>query len=443
MILSFTNPRRFIKAKYMGGHMKKLFFVLLISVLVMFLGAGMAPFPAPLVPLDINVDRTDDPPDYQPCTSAPNDCSLRGAISLANVNVDTWDTIRLPAGTYTLDLDYIVHAHEDGNIYGDLDIWGSVTIVGADQDTTIIQTGLAYGTGIDRVFHLLNGAGKTVALSVMTIQNGKIASGDGGAGIYQEGSGNALLTQVTVWGNRAESSANGGGILVEGDMTMDDVTILENTAYGVGGGVYTSLNSNLTMNRSSVILNESGSGAGIYINDDAVLRNVTIYHNMAQSSGPGILQMYDASSLTMYNTTIYGNYLYDYPVTPGGALIYDGSVTVYSSILAALDSIDPCVDYGDMSGFSNISTHTSCGASFTVTDPLLLPAADNGGYTQTARLLFGSPALDGGNNSYCLLEDQRGVIRPIDGDGDGTATCDIGGYEAYPIAAFIPLVRMP
>lgn len=419
--------------------MRRSFYVLIVCIMVMFFGAGMAPFPSPLVPLEINVDRTDDPAGYQSCTSALNDCSLRGAISRANDDVNTWDTIRVPAGTYTLTLPGI----EDNNDYGDLDIWGSVTIVGTDQDMTIIQAGTAYGEGIDRVFHLLNGSGKTVALSVMTIQYGTITSGTGGGGIYQDGSGSALLTQVTVWGNRAESSANGGGILVEGDMTMDDVTILENTAYGVGGGVYTALNSNLTMNRSSVILNESGSGAGIYINDDAVLRNVTIYHNMAQSSGPGILQMYDASSLTMYNTTIYGNYLYDYPVTPGGALIYDGSVTVYSSILAALDSIDPCVDYGDMSGFSNISTHTSCGASFTVTDPLLLPAADNGGYTQTARLLFGSPALDGGNNSYCLLEDQRGVIRPIDGDGDGTATCDIGAYEAYPIAAFIPLVRMP
>jgi hypothetical protein len=425
--------------------MKKLIFVLLISVLVTFLGAGMAPFPAPLVPLDINVDRTDDPPDYQPCTSAPNDCSLRGAISLANVNVDTWDTIRLPAGTYTLDLDNIVHQHEDGNIYGDLDIWGSVTIVGADQDNTIIQAGTAYGTGIDRVFHLLNGTGKTVALSVMTIQNGKIASGDGGAGIYQEGFGNALLTQVTVWGNRVEGSPGyGGGVLIEGNMTMDDVTIQENTAYGVGGGVYTALNSNLTMNRSSVILNEAPSGGGIYLNDDALLENDTIYFNMG-SSNSGIIQMYDASILTMYHVTVYGNRLWETPTIPtnGMALSFDGSVTVYNSILAATTPNYSCENHGAIGGIGNISTDDSCGTGFTITDPMLLPVSDNGGYTQTARLIFGSPAIDGGNISYCLSEDQRGVSRLIDGDGNGTVICDVGAYEAYPVAAFLPLARKP
>jgi hypothetical protein len=424
--------------------MKKLFFVLLISVLVTFFGVGMAPFPAPLVPLDINVDRTDDPPGYQPCTSASNDCSLRGAISLANINVDTWDTIRLPAGTYTLDLDYIVHEHEDGNVYGDLDIWGSVTIVGADQDTTIIQTGTAYGTGIDRVFHLLNGTGKTVALSVMTIKNGKITSGDGGAGIYQEGSGDALLTQVTVWGNRVEGSANGGGILVKGNMTMDDVTILENTAYGAGGGVYTALNSNLIMNRSSVIMNEAPSGGGIYLNDDALLENVTIYFNMGSSTS-GIIQMHDTSILTMYHTTVYGNRLWETPTIPtnGMALSFDGSVTVYNSILAAAYPYYPCEDYGVIAGSGNISTNTGCGSSFTVTDPMLLPVADNGGYTQTARLIFGSPAIDTADDSHCVPTDQRGVIRGLDGDGDGSAICDVGAYEAYPVAAFLPLMRKP
>jgi hypothetical protein len=346
----------------------------------------------------------------------------------------------VPVGTYTLTLPGI----EDNNDYGDLDIWGSVTIVGADQDNTIIQTGTAYGTGIDRVFHLLNGAGKTVALSVMTIQNGKITSGDGGAGIYQEGSGDALLTQVTVWGNRAEGSINGGGVLVEGSMTMDDVTILENTAYGAGGGVYTALNSNLTMNRSSVILNEADSGAGIYLNDDAILDNVTIYHNMAMSSGGGIYQYGDGSILTMYHNTVYGNSLWwESYATTGWALLFDGVVTVYNTILAAEYPNYPCQDYGVITGSGNISTDTGCGSSFTVAGPMLLPVAYNGGYTQTARLLFGSPAIDTADDSHCVPTDQRGVIRGLDGDGDGSATCDVGAYEAYPVEALLPLVRKP
>jgi len=63
------------------------------------------------------------------------------------------------------------------------------------------------------------------------------------------------------------------------------------------------------------------------------------------------------------------------------------------------------------------------------TDPLLEPLGDNGGPTQTHALKPNSPAIDAGNPA-CEVTDQRGVIRPIDGDGDGTALCDIGAFEA-------------
>jgi len=54
---------------------------------------------------------------------------------------------------------------------------------------------------------------------------------------------------------------------------------------------------------------------------------------------------------------------------------------------------------------------------------------DNGGPTETHALLPGSPAIDAGDNTACPATDQRGWARPADGDGDGTAVCDIGAVE--------------
>jgi hypothetical protein len=63
------------------------------------------------------------------------------------------------------------------------------------------------------------------------------------------------------------------------------------------------------------------------------------------------------------------------------------------------------------------------------TDPQLLALTDNGGPTPTHALAPGSPAIDA-RDGNCPPQDQRGAIRPQDGNADGKAMCDIGAYEA-------------
>jgi hypothetical protein len=59
---------------------------------------------------------------------------------------------------------------------------------------------------------------------------------------------------------------------------------------------------------------------------------------------------------------------------------------------------------------------------------------DNGGPTPTFALLPGSLAVDAGTNAGCPPTDQRGFRRPVDGDSNGTATCDIGAFELVTVA---------
>jgi hypothetical protein len=57
-----------------------------------------------------------------------------------------------------------------------------------------------------------------------------------------------------------------------------------------------------------------------------------------------------------------------------------------------------------------------------------------------ARLVSGSAAIDSGSNSGCPAADITGFIRPADGNGDGTATCDLGAYEWPPHVFYLPLL---
>ena len=108
------------------------------------------------------------------------DCSLREAVIAANANSGT-DTINLPGGTIIFQ---IAGASENAAASGDLDITDDVTING---NNTIVN-----GGDLDRIFHILPGAGVTI--SNTTIFDGTNASGyPGGGGIGLEGS----LTIVT------------------------------------------------------------------------------------------------------------------------------------------------------------------------------------------------------------------------------------------------------
>jgi len=60
---------------------------------------------------------------------------------------------------------------------------------------------------------------------------------------------------------------------------------------------------------------------------------------------------------------------------------------------------------------------------------LLGELGDYGGFTQVIPIGWGSSAIDTADPIICPATDQRGVPRPIDGNGDGEALCDIGAFD--------------
>ncbi len=246
------------------------------------------------------VNSTADEPDADPanaqCVSSPSGkCTLRAAIMDANFATGP-NTIILPAGMYVLTRP----GYDDDALVGDLDIGHDLTIQGAGSTATIVD-----GNGAvtkDRVFQILSSATQ-VTMTGMTIRNGQSLSSTvgaiGGGGLYMEGAGHLLLSDVIVEGN---TGLNGGGLYANfssqgGSLEMDNVIVRTNvvTAGGVGagGGVFAYLPSSLSevdVQDSQVYSNTAdGTGGGFFVDGTTTaqwsIQRSEIYSNTAASGG--------------------------------------------------------------------------------------------------------------------------------------------------------------
>lgn len=265
-----------------------------------------------------------------------------------------------------------------------------------------------------------------------------------GGAFYNDSGSTLNIVESAVFENTA--GRNGGAIFNMGTLTVTTSTFSSNFAEsidaitGYGGAIY-NFKGSVTIESSTISENiaggDEGYGGGILNSGTATITNSTLSGNIAEgidSYGGGIMNY---AILSITNSTLYGNSVgSDF----GGGGIYQsgtGTLTYVNTIIAGSIGGDCVNSFLDDGIIHPDSTHnlvqdpeSDCNVTTNLSgDPLLAPLADNGGPTMTHALLPGSPAIDAGSMAYCLEKDQRGVDRPQDGNGDGTAVCDIGAFE--------------
>jgi hypothetical protein len=328
-----------------------------------------------------------------------------------------------------------------------------------DQPVTIS------GGGAVRVFDV--NPGVTATLNFLKISNGNSSeASDAGSGGGISNWGTLTLLSCTITDN--QSAWNGGGIRNRGDLELVTSMVSWNQAEYYGGGVHNS--GTLTVTNSDIFGNTANYGGGIAISSGiARISNSTLADNVSEVHGGGILN--SGGGLTLINSTISNNQANGTTSEGGGisnsagpALIMNSTVygncgqygggisnrddlTYINTIIAGSTGGD-CLNFEEGIIIAD-STHNLVGdgSCFVETnlvgDPKIGPLAYNGGMTFTHALLPGSPAIDAGSNEYCTFEDQRGVVRPQDGDGNGVGVCDIGAFEFDPSRDGVNKIFMP
>lgn len=317
----------------------------------------------------------------------------------------------------------------------------------------------------------------------LTLQNGVTTAIFGIAGGFtNDGSASTTLHRVNVLGSSAV--VYGAGIRNRGSLAIYESTIANNemSSFGGGGdtsrggGIYNS--GDLLVERSLIRGNFAGKGGGIAVQGSSAsarVFNSTITENRSNAEGGGIGSRSGnisiQSSTITKNTTNIGGSAENFPY--GGGLFVGDNATasIGNSILAdnsdsgesVQDSRSPSDPFyspdcwasnasgllsyrnniiGELNANCDIGDYNSgdltgnilYGPPGNPIDPGLGPLADNGGPTLTYAIAPGSIAIDGvvAGSPLTCSSDQREAPRPADGNGDGTAICDIGAFEYIP-----------
>lgn len=342
-----------------------------------------------------------------------------------------------------LSLSNITFANNMADIGGGLYVLGNVTLINADiyKNSASLGGGLIIFSKSElenvNIFEntATGGGGGITIYGDPSLENVSIfknlSQASGGGMIIHEGS--PTLKNVVISDNNSTSYYGGGISITGGNPTLTNVTIKNNIATDGGGGVYISKyisDSNPTFYNVVIFANSANLGGGIFVDIGGNPRftNVIIAHNSSDLGG-GLYNKSD-SELLWVNMSIIANTAH----IGGGYYGENASNVIFKNNLFAGNINGDCVGIINSNSSHNLiqdSTNT-CGLQKQNNNllgqdaRLVLLQHDT---TMFYRIITDSPALDNGDESVCPQTDLRNIIRPIDGDNDRSAKCDIGAIE--------------
>jgi uncharacterized repeat protein (TIGR01451 family)/CSLREA domain-containing protein len=320
-------------------------------------------------------------------------CTLREAINAANKNTGP-QTINLAAGAvYTLTgVD-----NQTTGPNGLPTVSGEITING---NGAVIERSAAGSTPNFRLFYVRT-TGK-LTLDNLTLRGGSVP--------YVQYSGDPQQYQ------------SGAAVFVDGgQVTLNHTTVTGNTAY-LGAGIFNYGTGTVTINGSTFASNSGDAVNNFKPSYYTPAGTVTATNSTFVDNG-----LANSGTMSVVSSTLLTTKL-------SGALLNNGGTLTLRANLIGGPSTAPCYGSLPTSQGYNLILGYSCNLTGvgdqTTTDFMLGTLRDNGGLTQTIAPQPYSPAVDAIPAESCPTEaDQRDKARPADGNGDGTAACDIGAFE--------------
>lgn len=267
---------------------------------------------------------------------------------------------------------------------------------------------------------------------------------------------------IGCWGQEAGGYGDGVGTgETGGDWIIEDSAFLHNTSDGLDL-LYHTLGGSITLNR---VRAEGNAGNQVKVTGQTQITNSVLVGNCAFFKNQPFAYWVDhcralgntleivftgGEQVSILNSTLYGQ---------GDGLVGGGAregfecsgaetITARNNIFVGdADYFDPsdltflfyqegCSDLkldSDYNIIHNVKdfncgtadNYSTSGAHDLCEDPLLAGPLSGTEYG----MVPGSPAVDAGEDSVCPSVDILGAPRPADGNGDGSAACDMGAYE--------------